>query len=307
MFKFSRQLILLTLLAALAAGAHATEDARLTIDQTFVDRVVTDLSYPNVLIDADVSCDPSTFKSAKLQQGTFSAADLVAAASQKENKETLWSQQVLQWADEWKMEIESIETNKKAILGQNKPWIGPNDQEMADAKAMKLPIAACVTHERVTLDKKPAIQLSPPGVLLTIPSISAHAHVKIFVWNPFHHCTKQVCFLGVCLCYSWSGGWDQLGGGFDVGTDHATASGKLAARASGPQVFFDPEIDKLRFASPWDWIPLEKFVNGALQPLQILDVRDIKIPVLGMSYIGKTATITTTAGAIGIAVELKKQ
>ena len=282
---------------SMSVTAHAA-DLTVRIDQSFVDHVTTDMTYPYAIVDASPPCDPASFNKLAKGAGGILASDVVAAASQKENKGTEWARQVNDWAKAWSEEIKAIETNKAAISENKKPWEGLSDAEIADAKDFKLPVAACMTHERVTLDQKPSIKVNPPGVLVGIPSISAHAHVQVFVWNPVHHCTKQACFLHVCLCYAWEGGWDPLGGGFDLGTDHATANGKLSARAAGAEVFLDPTIDRLRFASPWDWIPLERFVNGAIQPLKILDVRTINIPldVLGLAYIGKSVTVSSNPG-----------
>jgi hypothetical protein len=303
-----RQTVLAIVAMTASLCANAT-DLSIKLDQAFMDRVTQDMTYPYPMVDTPTPCDPASLQLQKSGGGSPMASDLVDAAHQKENKNTEWSNEVLQWSNDWTTQVQNIETNKAVILKQRKEWKGPSDQELADLKAFKFPFAACVTHERVTLDKKPSIKINPPGALLGIPSISAHAHVKIFFWNPFHKCNREVCLPVIgCLCYSWDPGWDPIGGGFDLGTDHATAAGKLTARAAGAIVFLDPSIDKLRFAHPWEWIPLERFVNGALKPLQILDVRDIKISldVLGLTYFGKSVSVVSGPGSLEAAAIFEK-
>ena len=279
------------------------DDLRLDIGQSFVDKAFGEQIYPLTLVDSSVDCDLSNM--AAKDKDSATAAEVVSAATQ--NKQSPWSNDIIVWADEWSAEVDAEISNKAALTKAGHAWQGPNDKELADLKALRFPVKPCITHQKIQLSKKPTAVLDPPGVKLDIPAIDAGVHIKIFFWNPFHHCKRKFCIGNVCVCYDWDPGWDPIGGGFDFSTSDITAKGQLAARTAGSEAILDPTIDRLRLAPPWDWIPLEKFVNKGLEPLHVLDVSTIQIDVLAVTLVGKTAKVYSAPGTLAVSATMGKK
>lgn len=247
-------------------------DFSASIEQTLINRITKDTTYPFKLYEERYRFDPKKSKSGDsfVNDGEDVSFPALKKWASKNNKSELseedreLAEEILDAVNEVEEEQENyLECKKKfdAVEHKRKPkWEGVREAELKSLKKFDFPAKAHLAWVRVVLKKSPNIDLKVPKTKISGLEISVGATGELYVKMPKLVCVKR--WHG--FCYKWKIKWKwrrlaratfkSISTKSDVSLTFSVAK-KVIVVAQG--VF-----DKLRLNYPiLREIPIERFIK----------------------------------------------
>ena len=232
------------------SASAAASDLYAAVEQSLVDKVVSEAQYPITLVDQWWPFDPNSrighrnFTANEVEKQLGMAAKLDCSAKAKGN-ETPCEVQRAYYAGRAQLhsEIELVRKYKEKA-GTN--WKGPSDAELDALQSKAFPIKEHLAHLKINVLKAPSIKISGTSTAVDAVSVAIDAIGETYVEYPVWVCTKD-CSIGpihFCCEGHFEGRWAKVLE-IDVNDVRFAVDGSVALIPDALVVYGVPSVSRL--------------------------------------------------------------